>query len=454
MKVKGSSLDAAYTLVHWSDELAEKFTFTGTYDELPTKVFLDTGGNPRFMGLPRGAGVRGTPHTDERELGFAVNFNTTLFKPQKPEQLRVIQESVELLKADEQFIVSAPTGWGKTYVGAQIAGLMGRRFCVITTKDDIVNQWRDAIKATLGLEDEEIGIWRGHQVPKHSHKAVVGLVQSLMKGVDRYGASAYTGFGLVLCDEVHRMGAEGFSQAMWHFPAKYRLGMSATPFRKDGKDQVFQWHIGPVRVEATMEVLVPKVLYHQSGWKIPRSANGEKIPHDFGNISLLLKPIGRNHERNALIVQYLHSTYERGRNCIAFSDNLEHLTIIADMLRAKGIPEEKIGYYVGAPNDVYKSKGKAAQLKERGQHRYRQILLSTYKMASEATNIPWLDTVIMMTPKANVEQIVGRIRREYDDKKPPVVIDIVDRDSLVLSHYAKARLRWYKELGCDVKFYS
>lgn len=449
--IKAKYTEAAH-VVPRNEATQAMFTFTGHYDELPTQVFrLPTEYDQKYMLIPRGVAVK--MGEDLRDPGVAINFNTTLFKAQKPEQLRVINESVSLLKQDEQFIVSAPTGWGKTYVGSQIAGLMGCRFCVITTKQDIVGQWVDALKATLGLQDDEIGVWAGDKVPSPKHKAVVGLVQSLMKGVDRYGADAYAGFGLVLCDEVHRMGAEGFSQAMWHFPAQYRIGMSATPFRKDGKDQVFKWHIGPVRVEATMEVLIPKVLYHKSSWKVPRVASGEQIPHEFGNISLLLKPLCRNFERNALIVQYLHATFERGRNCIAFSDNLEHLSTIADLLLSRGIPEDKIGYYVGAPNPVYGKGGKATHLAARQKHKYRPILLSTYKMASEATNIPWLDTCIMMTPKANIEQIVGRIRREYEDKEPPVVIDIVDHDSHVLASYAKARLNWYKELGCNVIHY-
>ena len=55
-----------------------------------------------------------------------------------------------------------------------------------------------------------------------------------------------------------------------------------------------------------------------------------------------------------------------------------------------------------------------------------------------------------MTPKADVIQIVGRIRREYDDKKRPVVIDLQDVDSPVLAAYGKARCRWYQSLGAEL----
>jgi superfamily II DNA or RNA helicase len=74
-------------------------------------------------------------------------------------------------------------------------------------------------------------------------------------------------------------------------------------------------------------------------------------------------------------------------------------------------------------------------------------------MASEATDIPWLDTCVLAAPRANVVQIVGRIRREYPDKKEPVVLDLVDVDSTVLRNYAEARMKWYKSLGAEVKVF-
>lgn len=432
------------TTLPWSPERERQFTFKSTYDG-EIQVFQRSKDGISIE-VPRGAVPLAQ---DLRDPGIAVNFKSS-FKSQKPEQLHVIAKSLDLLMQDKSHIIAAPTGWGKTYVGTEIAAGMGRRFCVITTKEDIIGQWVKALQETLNLTEDEIGIWRGDSVPSIKHKAVVSLIQSVMKGPERYGEDAYLGFGLVLCDEVHRMGADGFSQAMWHFPSKHRLGMSATPWRKDGKDRVFTWHIGPVMVEAKMEVLIPKVLIHRSGWKIPQNSAGQ-IPHDFGNITLLMKPMCRNPARNALIVEYLKNTWEKGRNTIAFSDNLKHLGVVADLLMVAGVPESAIGYYVGAPSDVYKPAPPKGHKEIRRQHSYRKILLATYKMASEATNLPWLDTCILMTPRADVEQIVGRIRREYDDKKPPVVIDIADDDSLVLANYAKSRHKWYGSLGCEIK---
>lgn len=430
----------------WTQELEDQFTFESRYDG---KIQCFTTNNDGQIGLPRGALPLGT---DGRDVGQHVQFVSN-FKPQRPEQPSVIAKSVALLKDDKQFLIQAPTGWGKTFVGTEIAGQMQRRFCVITTKEDSLNDWVNAIKTTLNLTADEVGVWRGDNVPRPDHKAVVALIQSVAKGPDRYGEDAFKNFGLVMCDEVHRMGADHFSQAMWHFPSKYRLGLSATPYRRDGKDQVFFWHIGPVMVEAHMEVHIPKVLVQKTNWKIPVNRKKEQIPHEMGNISLLMKPLCRNPPRNLLIIKYIKSALEKGRSTIAFSDNLEHLEAVSDLLRAQGVAETDIGFYVGLPNTIY---GKSKKLQEamRKGHTYRPILLATYKMGSEATNLPWLDTCVLLTPRADVNQPVGRIRREYENKKFPLVVDFMDDDSFVLKMYAKKRLSWYKELGCEVIGYS
>src|SRR5271166_2803648 len=144
----------------WTEALEAQFTFESAYDG-PIQVFRKHA-NAKWIDVPRGAVPCGGE--DYRDIGVAIDFNTTLFKAQKPEQDEVIADTVALLKAGKQFTVSAPTGWGKTYVGSQVIGLMGVRACVVTTKSDIVVQWRQALRDTLGLTDDEIGVWSGDLV--------------------------------------------------------------------------------------------------------------------------------------------------------------------------------------------------------------------------------------------------------------------------------------------------
>jgi len=83
----------------------------------------------------------------------------------------------------------------------------------------------------------------------------------------------------------------------------------------------------------------------------------------------------------------------------------------------------------------------------------RPVIFTTYGMCSEGTDLPWLDTCLLAMPRSNVIQPVGRIRRQCEGKRLPVVIDMVDTDSPVFMSYARARMKWYQNLGSEVHDY-
>ena len=120
------------------------------------------------------------------------------------------------------------------------------------------------------------------------------------------------------------------------------------------------------------------------------------------------------------------------------------------------MPDEDIGYYVGVTSggaSPYTGNLKERK-RQRDQAKAKPVILATYAMASEATDIPWLDACVLATPRSDVVQIIGRIRREYPDKKQPVVLDLVDDDSRIFKAYWVKRYRWYKSLGCEIKVKS
>lgn len=404
---------------------------------------------PPEIWLPRG--MYPISNNDQRDAGVDANFANN-FTAKHDDQKMVVDRTAQLLLAGESFIVQAPTGYGKTYVGCAVAAKVNKKTLIITTKEDIIDQWKAAAMAVLGLKDSEVGIWRGDQVPSTDCKFVISLVHSVLKGPERYSPEAYEGFGLIIIDEVHRMGADEFSQAMWWFPAKLRLGLSATVYRKDGKDEVIFSHIGPVKVVAQQDVMIPKVLFKHTGWKVPivwRDGKRVKMPHQPGRTMHLSKAMSSDVRRNMLIVSFLAQAVSKGRNTMVFSDIVEHLTILHSMCLSAGISVSDMGYYVGLGSEVY-SGGKADQKAQREKAKLKKVIFATYKMASEATDIPWLDTCVLGTPKSDVNQIVGRIRREYPDKKTPAVLDLVDSDSPIFLAFAKKREQWYRRLGAEV----
>jgi superfamily II DNA or RNA helicase len=408
----------------------------------------------RCLWLPRAAAPAGTDlRAEGQPFAFGCNFT-----PRNPEQARIHVEGVRELLNGESFVIQAPTGWGKTVIGCAIAAKVRRRTLVVTTKEDIMDQWLTAATSIMGLDPSQVGFWRGDTVPKPDQPFVVALVQSVLKGPERYPEVDFASFGLVICDEVHRMGADQFSQSMWWFPAKLRLGLSATPYRKDGREGVFFNHIGPVKLTAKMETMIPKIIVRRSEWKVPRvkrydrvlgEATWVRLPHEAGKTMHLSVAMARDEKRNALIGKFVQAGYKRQRNTIVFCDTVEHLHALRDTCIGVGVPEQDIGYYVGLSSGVYPGRGKEKK-QVRDAAKAKRVILATYQMASEATDIPWLDACVLATPRSDVVQIVGRIRREYPEKPTPVVFDIVDEDSPVFAHYARSRLRWYHSIGCEV----
>ena len=96
---------------------------------------------------------------------------------------------------------------------------------------------------------------------------------------------------------------------------------------------------------------------------------------------------------------------------------------------------------------------KEAALKE---SETKQIIIATYSMAAEALDIKSLTTLIMATPKTDIEQAVGRILREKHSR--PVVVDIIDSHGIFQNQWTKRKKFYksqnYKIIECSNDSYS
>jgi len=118
------------------------------------------------------------------------------------------------------------------------------------------------------------------------------------------------------------------------------------------------------------------------------------------------------------------------RQVMILAHNRCLLTYLHDAIVHRGIAA--VGYYVGGM--------KESALKETES---KQVVLATYSMASEGLDIKTLTTLIMATPKTDIQQSVGRILRDKDSR--PVVVDIIDSHSLFQNQWAKRKQFYRKE---------
>lgn len=385
---------------------------------------------------------------DLRSDGEVVVFPKQPIPREYQEEL--FAEVASLCHARKSGVVVAMTGWGKSILGLHAAYTMQRKTVIITTKEDIFDKWIADAQTFLGLKPSEIGIIRGDKCEVIGTKLCVALIQSMSKEA-KYPDWVTQGFGLVIIDECHRVAANLFSNICWMFPAKMRLGLSATPDRSDGKELLLYAHIGPVRARSSVEQLVPKILRFDTGWRCPRvprrtEEGGVKVvplPHKPGKTTHIEKYLAKDHERNVKICNMIINAYKKDRTTLVFSTLHIHLEALEKMLRVSyGLTPNEVGIYVGVQTKKEKAK--------RDGETKKRVVLTTYKMCGEGTDFPWIDTCILAMPISKPEQPIGRIRRLKEGKKQPVVFDLVDQDSPVFKGYALSRDKWYRRIGAEV----
>lgn len=334
-----------------------------------------------------------------------------------------------------------------TFLGVSLALLLNVPTLIVVTKEDLVHAWRKMLlnppdapsEPGMGLSPAEIGHVQADKCDWQGKRIVIGMIHSLV--IDgKYPPEFWSYFGFGIFDEVHRLGADTFQEVCYKLHAFSRLGLSATPERKDRKDRVFQAHIGPVLVKGTKVPMKPKILVKQTGWRIP---DGMKYsPQRMAPVQGL---IGRNTMRNALIVEFVLQSFNAGRITVVMSTLVDgHLHYLFKALTAAGITGDKIGFYIGqntSDKQLAKINLDAAKAKP--------VVLATFGMTKEGTDVPEWDTLVLAMPTGDVQQAIGRVMRFKKDKKQPVVLDLVD-GSRIFQNYYLGRLKQYYSVGADV----
>jgi superfamily II DNA or RNA helicase len=391
------------------------------YLESPKKLYL-----PRFFGLER----FGQPVNDTMNEGedIEIDFNGKL----RDEQVPIEETYLDSAKKKGGGIISLRCGGGKTVLALHIFYRLQKKAIVVVHKDFLMTQWRDRIKQFL--PEARIGKIQQNTVDIENKDIVLAMVQSL--SMKEYDDETFDSFGLAIFDECHHLGAEVFHRSMSKVASKYMLGLSATPKRKDGLTKVFEWYIGPIvfsqktKNNDYAEVqLIPFESDDVQYSKIELNFRKEPcMPKMINNICGYKK-------RTNVIIDLLKKYYNEDRNILILSDRRGHLEEIS-----KIISDYSWGFYVGGM--------KPEQLRESQQKR---ILLATFSMASEGMDIPSLDTVILSSPKSDVEQSVGRIfrKKQCDRIRHPLIIDIQDKFSS-FDKQSQKRVQFYHKMNFTI----
>jgi superfamily II DNA or RNA helicase len=397
--------------------------------------------NDSKLYMPKYYGIKHFGEPDKNKfIDDCVNINLTFKKEMRENQLPVIDA---FMKSTETItgggLICLGCGYGKTIIALKLISLIGKKALIIVHKEFLVHQWMERIHEFL--PEAKVGKIQQNVVDVEGKDIVIAMLQSI--SMKDYPEDTFKSFGFVCIDECHHLGAEVFSRALPKITTKHMLGLSATPDRKDGLRKVFEYYLGGmvfcIRGREKEEVKVKLIKYHCEDAKYKQMHKNFKGQL---NCPKMINQLVEDPDRFELVISELKKVAVEGRNILILSDRRGHLDEIYKRVIKDKIGD--IGYYVGG----MKEKALVASSK-------KQIILGTYSMASEGMDIPTLNTVILATPKSDVEQSVGRILREKKETRRfvPLIIDIVDQIANFIRQ-GQARTRHFKGAEYSIDTYE
>lgn len=355
--------------------------------------------------------------------------------------LRTGQEDVvDEMTRHELGVFVAPPGAGKTAVACAVIAKRAVPTLVLVDRKPLVDQWINRLKEFLDLEQEQIG-----QIGSGKHR-LSGMVDvAMIQSVARLESpeELFAQYGLVVVDECHHLPAVTFENCVRNAPTRNWVGLTATPYRRDGLEGIFAMQCGPVRYEMKTNVgdesspLRRSLIVHPTELEDPDS---ETTP-----IHALFQALVEDQSRSELICQDVASSARHGRVCLVLSQRTDHVERVADRLRELTIPTHVLRGGLGKRALAQVHKAIAARQPDTG-----IVIVATGSYLGEGFDWPELDTLFLAFPfafKGRVVQYVGRLLRSAVDKKDVELHDYVDVAIPVLDRMYRKRLKAYATLG-------
>jgi superfamily II DNA or RNA helicase len=374
---------------------------------------------------------------DERFLGskIDVDFHGELTPTQKT-------AVTEMARHDDGVLV-APSGSGKTVMGIYMIAARQRNTLVLVHRRPLLEQWRAQLASFLEVDPAMIGqIGDGKEKP--TGLVDVGMLQSLIRKneVDNIVA----GYGQVIVDECHHLPAVTFDQVLRQVKARYVIGLTATPYRRDGLQPIILMQCGPVRHtisqkdSQSQELLRHRLICRDTSFVVPTQENELSI-HD------IYAALVADRSRNELILNDLLQAMEEGRSPILLTERREHLEFFVSRL-------EKSGHHVVVLRGGMGAKQRRAVAEQIASipENEKRVLLATGRYIGEGFDDARLDTLFLGMPvswKGTLVQYAGRLHRIHAGKAEVRIYDYVDRNSPTLMRMFQKRLRGYRAMGYE-----
>lgn len=397
------------------------------YEKEGKALILPRGSIQQVLGIIEGAGL---PYQieDRRRSLQPVHF-------QFMGSLRDFQkEAVERMLDRDSGILSAPTGSGKTVMALAIIAERKQPALIVVHNKELVNQWIERIESFMGIPRAEVGII-GAGKKTFGPRFTVGIINSIYK----VSPEIRHLFGHIVVDECHRAPSRTFTEGLKHFDARYLLGLSATPWRRDRLSRLIYWNVGDVvhKIEQDFlmdsgDVLRAEVITRPTDFRTTFDPSGE--------YSLMLSQLTQDMKRNKLIAHDVaQEALESSGVCLVLTDRKAHVDELAGMIEAEGIEADRL---TGDLPDKERQKV-VARLND-GQVK---VLVATGQLVGEGFDCKELSTLFLACPirfNGRLLQYLGRVLRPAPGKEKGRIYDYIDSNVGVLANSARTRQQVYE----------
>jgi superfamily II DNA or RNA helicase len=344
--------------------------------------------------------------------------------------------AVHNLLAHEMGVLVAPPGAGKTVMGCCVVAKRNLPTLILAHRKLILEQWRMQLMELLGLTSREIGqVGGGRQ--RRSGIIDLAMIQSL-RSIDDLEAF-FANYGFIVVDECHHLPAFTFESSIKRAPARYFLGLTATPYRRDCLQSIITMQCGPIRCE--LKDIPADLSLRLNVRETPFVVSTEEQ----ATIQDIFRNLVGDEPRNSLIEEDVIRALNDGRQCLILTQRTEHCRSLADRLMQKGKVPFVLSGAVGK-----RERSSILEAIENASPQKELLVIATGQYLGEGFDCPRIDTLFLAFPvsfKGKIVQYVGRTLRNFRGKSSVRVYDYLDAKIPVLSRMHARRLKTYKALG-------
>jgi superfamily II DNA or RNA helicase len=410
-----------------------RYIFCG--DNLGTELWLPRGCLDDCLAWMAEAGAE-VEAADSRSKGsrVALRFLGELDAVQK--------KAVQAVGPHEAGVLVAPPGIGKTVIGCALIARRKVNTLILVHRAPLVEQWRSRLGEFLGLKPKEVGILGG-QRRRLTGKVDLVMIQSLAK-LDP-ADPIFSAYGQVIVDECHHIPALSFESVLKRFTSRYVVGLTATPFRRDGLQKMLFMQCGPLRHEipgGTGGDTERVVHFRESHFHLAETLGPQPPLHQ------VWEALTTDATRNELIAADVAAALGAGRFPLVLSERREHLQTLKARMEALA-PQAQAFVLVGQMGKKERKKV-LEDIDALAAAGGRPYLLATGSFIGEGFDLPALDTLFLAMPvafKGKLIQYAGRLHRAHPGKSRVEIYDYVDTQLPLTMSMLRKRQKTYKFMG-------